>query len=151
MIILRKCYWFHSNQPALLIYIFTKLFPQLSCAGFSTPFKPPLQTAFCGGKRSNQNTEKAQEPPGDIWRMPNMADKWRHSCARLRVVSQERGVMRPLTHDSVCLVSDTERQPIRRDGKSEKRGEKKEEKRGEGWDESGWRKTDGEVKRSKLA
>lgn len=51
-------------------------------------------------------------------------------------VSQERGVMRPLTHDSVCLVSDTERQPTR-DGKRKKK-EEREEKEEEGWDTSRW-------------
>lgn len=32
-------------------------------------------------------------------------------------VSEEHGVMRPLTHDSVYLVSDTERRPTREMGR----------------------------------
>lgn len=98
------------------------------------------------GTGSNQNTEKAQEPPWDIWRMLNMVDKWRRSCARLRAL-RERGVMRPLTHDSVCLVSDTERQPTREMGREREREGKKKEERGEAR-AGGW-KTDGKVERSK--
>lgn len=51
-------------------------------------------------------------------------------------VSQERRVMRPRTHDSVCLVSDTERQPIW-EAASERKGKEKG-KAAEGQEESGW-------------
>lgn len=47
-------------------------------------------------------------------------------------VSQERGVTRPLTHDSVCLVSDTERQPAGDMGREE-RAEKSEGRLRQGW------------------
>lgn len=59
--------------------------------------------------------------------------------------------MRPLTHDSVCLVSDTERQPTREMGREREKGGKgrKGEERGE--TRVGGRKTDGKVERSKLA
>lgn len=89
-------------------------------------------------------TQKAQEisgkyqtwPPNEdtavlIWELP---------------VSQEPGVMRPLTHDSVCFVCDTERQPTPELGKRERNVEAEGK---EGWDRSRW-KTDGKVERSKL-
>lgn len=59
--------------------------------------------------------------------------------------SQEGGVTRWLTHDSVCLVSDSEKTSNRRDGK---RGER-EEMQGEGvrGQSEGGRKTDGTVKK----
>ena len=63
--------------------------------------------------------------------------------------------MRPLTHDSVCLVSDTERQPtqemgIERDRERERERER-ERRKGKNKEETmvGGRKTDGKVERSK--
>lgn len=53
-------------------------------------------------------------------------------------VSQERGVTRPLTHDSVCLVSDTERQPAGDVGREERAEKSEAETRVAGWEKECW-------------
>lgn len=92
----------------------------------------PALLPFHRGTRSTQHTAKAQEPPGDIWRMPDMADKWRRSCARLRAPSLSGTRSYRAAHTRLCLLSLWHRKATsRRDGKrgkgkkSEERGEKR--------------------------
>ncbi len=100
-----------------------------------------LPHSLSQGTRSNQNTKKAQEPPGDIWRMPNMADKWRHSCARLRAPSLSGTWSYEAAHTRLCLLSLWHGKTTnRRDGKRERERRKGKKKGGEGWDEIGWEK-----------
>lgn len=101
------------------------------------------------GTGSNQNTEKAQEPPRDIWRMPNMADKWRRSCARLRAPSLSRPWSYEAVHTRLCLLSLWHGKTTNTRDEKEREKERKKKERGEAR-VGGW-KTDGKVERSKVA
>lgn len=120
MSILEKYDWFPtvSHQPTYCTS--TKLLPEWRVACVYPPHSclPENVSHFAslprrGGARGQSRTQKKPRSPlGDIWGMPNMTDEWRRSCARPRARMSPRNVelWGPLTHDSVCLVSDTERQ-----------------------------------------
>ncbi|CAB1426114.1 unnamed protein product [Pleuronectes platessa] len=72
--------------------------------------------------RGHKVRAEHRKSPGAPWRYLGNAEHdrqmktqlhWSESSQSLR----NAGVMRPLTHDSVCLVSDTERQPTREMGR----------------------------------
>lgn len=128
-------YTYDFNLPHLL-YI------HLTCLSTSQLYLKmcPALLPFHRGTRSTQRTAKAQEPPEDIWRMPDMADKWRRSCARLRAPSLSGSWSYRAAHTRLCLLSLWHRKATsRRDGKRGKwkKSEERGEKRVDGW------KTDG--------
>lgn len=117
----------------------TEYFQSVSCLMCRPPLQlylkccPPFYTAFDRAQGQHWTQKKPRsllEISGECRTWPANEDTaalvW-----ELRV-SQERRVMRPLTHDSVCLVSDTERQPTREMGTERERKKREEGVRTEG-------------------
>lgn len=149
--------WFSTTSLSCVWVLFFVFFNSshachASCLSFITWKCVPLCLRSMQPSKKAQGQlrvqKKAAEPPGDIWRMPNMAGKWRRSCAPSRAPGLSGTRSYEAAHTRLCLLSLWHGKTT-----SRRHGKRREsrEKWGEAETKGGWMGERMSVRRSKWA